>query len=84
MSESFLQLAQLQDPSARGLALLVMIVLLGLALILTLILARWGRNMALRDRHARRREPTEYVDAWEEAGRRAQPPDDEEDDEPRR
>lgn len=80
MSEFFPQLAQLSDPSARGLALLAMILLLGLGLILALVLARWGRNMALRDREIKRKRP-DGVDPWEEAGRRAKPLDDEGDDE---
>lgn len=61
-------LAQLADPEARGLALLVMLLVLAAALILALMLARWGRRLVFRDSKPKR---THYVDAWHEAGRRA-------------
>lgn len=68
--------AQALSPWARGVALLVMLLLLAAGLILSLMLARWGKRWAMRD-HKRKQSP--QVDAWEEAGRRFKPDDEDRD-----
>lgn len=60
------------DPLARGLSLLVMMLVLVAAVILVIMLVAWGRRMATAKGKPKR--PTPPVDAWEEAGRRASPP----------
>lgn len=55
----------------RGLAMLAMLLVLATAVILMLVTVRWGRHLVRRKRR-RGIGRTAYVDAWREAGNRAE------------